>query len=126
MHVRSFWSDDGRFTVATVEVDPKYNAGIPNVMYGGTVASLIDCHSVWTAIAAAYREEKREIGDYPIIAYVTKQLTVKYLNPTPLEEAIYLKAWTEGEIGRKVNVRCELGPKGNVTATGQVIASRLG
>jgi len=51
---------------------------------------------------------------------------VQYLKPTPLGEAIHLKAWTEGEIGRNVNVHCELGPEGLVTATGQVIASRIG
>jgi len=95
-------------------------------MYGGTIASLIDCHSIWTAIAAAYREEEREIGDPPIIAYVTKKITVEYLKPTPLEETIYLKAWTEGEIGQKTHVHCELGPEGLITATGQVIASRIG
>jgi hypothetical protein len=126
LHIKSFWSEDGRFAVATIEVDPKYNAGLPNIMYGGTVASLIDCHSIWTAIAAAYREEKREIGAPPIVAFVTKQITVKYLKPTPLGEPIHLKAWTEGEIGRKVHVRCELGPEGDITATGEVIASRLG
>ncbi len=126
MKIRSRWSDDGRFAIAAMRVDPKYNAGLPNLMYGGTVASLIDCHCVWTAIAAAYRAQNREIGTPPHILFMTGQLTVKYLKPTPLEETIHLKAWIDGEPGRKTRVMCELGPEGDVTATGDVIAVQIG
>ncbi len=51
MHIKSRWADDGETVIAEYVVDPKYNAGLPGVTYGGTIASLIDCHSVWTAAA---------------------------------------------------------------------------
>ncbi|MCP4603377.1 MAG: PaaI family thioesterase [Proteobacteria bacterium] len=126
LHIKSHWSDDGDAVIATYHAESKYNAGIPNVMYGGTVASLIDCHSIWTAIAFAYKAESRDIGSEPAIVYVTAELSVKYLKPTPLSEPLHLKAWVEGKIGRKTRVYCELGPKDNITATGDVVAARFG
>ncbi len=125
LHIKSEWSTDGQFVVATFHPQPKHNAGFPNVMYGGMVASLIDCHSIWTAIAHAYRAEGRTMDTHPYITYVTAQLTVKYLQPTPLDGPIYLKSWLEGEVGRKTRVITELGPQGKVTATGDTLAARI-
>jgi len=124
-HLKSYWSDDENFLVAQFDPHPKYNSGFPNVMYGGLVASLIDCHSIWTAIAFAYKHENREHGSEPSISYVTGQLGVKYRKPTPLDQTIHLKSWVEGEIGRKVRVLCELGTADDVTATGDTLAVRI-
>jgi hypothetical protein len=123
--LKSFWSDDEKFLVAAFQPQPQYNAGFPNVMYGGLVASLIDCHSIWTAIGFTYRTEGRDHGAPPSVSYVTGQMTVKYLKPTPLDQTIHLKAWVEGDIGRKTQVLCELGTAEEVTATGEVIAVRI-
>jgi len=124
-HIKSYWSDDEQFVIAFFEPDDKYNSGFPNIMYGGLVASLIDCHSIWTAIAFAYRAEERPHGSEPIVTYVTGQLCVKYIKPTPLDQPIHLKAWVEGKIGRKTQVICELGTNDEVTATGDTIAVRI-
>jgi hypothetical protein len=125
MHIKSRWSDDGKYVIAEYMPDPKYNSGMPDVMYGGTVASLIDCHSVWTAIAFAHRAESRDIGSNPPLIYVTGELSVRYIKPTPLSVPVHLRAWAGGDIGRKIRVICELGPAGKVTASGIVTAVRL-
>ena len=125
IQLKSRWSEDGRFAVAQLQVNAKYNAGLPNTMYGGTVASLIDCHSVWTAIAETYRQEGREYGSAPLIRCVTGRLTVEYLKATPLDVPVYLKAWVEGPVGRKTRVLSELGAGNIVTAKGDVIAVRI-
>lgn len=125
LQLQSHWSDDGRYVVARFESQPHLNAGAPNVMYGGTIASLIDCHAMWTAIAFAYRAEGRAIDSEPHIMYVTGELNVKYRKPTPLNQPVLLKAWVDGGVGRKVNVLAELGPPGQVTATGGVLAVRI-
>ena len=125
LRIKSYWSEDGNLVVASFQPEPQYNAGFPNVMYGGLVASLIDCHSIWTAIAFTYRAEGRDHGAPPSVSYVTGQLTVKYLKPTPLDQTIHLKAWVEGEVGHKTNVKCELGTADEVTATGEVFAVRF-
>jgi len=125
LHIKSYWSEEGRFVVATYHASSKYNAGFPNTMYGGMVASLIDCHSIWTAMAFAWRAEDKVLEGLPGIACVTGKLTVNYLKPTPLDQPVHLKAWVEGEIGRKIRVLCELGPAGEITATGDLLAVQI-
>lgn len=126
LHIKSYWDRTGQFVIATFHPQPKFNAGFDNVMYGGLVASLIDCHSMWTAIAFAYREEKRPHGSLPGISYVTGSLTIKYHKPTPLDVPIQLKAWVEAHPGgRKTTVHCELGTSEQVTAMGEVLAVRV-
>ncbi|MBK8020460.1 MAG: PaaI family thioesterase [Chloroflexi bacterium] len=125
LHIRSFWSEDGQYVVATVQPDAKYTSGFQDALYGGTIASLIDCHSNWTAMAFGYRAEDREPGSKPLIASVTGSLSVKYLRPTPMNVPIFLKAWVDGDVGRKTRVICELGANGIVTALGDSVFVRI-
>lgn len=126
MHLKSFWSEDQTYVSATYTCEAKYNSGFPGVMFGGTVASLIDCQSIWTAIAFAHKAESRDIESASDIVYVTKQITVNYMKATPLEEPIYLKSWVGGNVEKKVTVICELGTKDTLTATGRTLAVRIG
>lgn len=126
MHLKSYWSEDQKHVYAIHTGNIKYNTGFPGIMFGGTVASLIDCQSIWTAIAFAHKAENSEINSTSAIVYVTKQITVNYIKGTPLEESVYLKSWVEGDIGRKVTVICELGTQNTITATGNTIAVRIG
>lgn len=123
--IKSYWSDDGLAIEATFSPQPQHNAGFPNVMYGGLAASLIDCHSIWTAIAFAYQAEGRALASLPAITYVTGELKAKYIKPTPLDVPAQLRAWVVGEVGRKTRVLCELSAGGIVTVTGDVIAVRI-
>ena len=123
--LRSRWSEDRSAVVATWIAAPHHGAGHPGAVNGGVVASLIDCHSAWAAIAAAYRAEGREVGEGPAILYVTAELGVRYLLPTPIDRPLRLRAWSDGEIGRRVRVRCELGDGETVTATGDSLFARV-
>jgi acyl-coenzyme A thioesterase PaaI-like protein len=123
--LKSYRSKNGETLVATVDPQDMFTSGAPNVMYGGHIASLIDCHSIWTAITFAYAAENRLLGSSPRIAYVTGKLSVNYLEPTPLDQPIHLTAWVDGEVGRKTLVRSELGPESEPTATGEVLTIRV-
>ncbi len=125
LQIKSYWSDDGQFVVASFQPQAKFSSGFKNAMYGGLIASLIDCHSNWTAMAFGYKTEGREAGSLPLIASVTGSLGVKYLKPTPMDGTIHLKAWVEGEVGRKTRVLCELGDGENITALGDSIFVRI-
>ncbi len=125
LHIKSFWSDDGQFVIAQYQPDAKYSSGFKNALYGGTIASLIDCHSNWTAMAFGYRADGRAPGTLPLIASVTGSLTVKYLKPTPMDGVLHLKAWVEGEVGRKTRVLCELSTGDVLTAVGDAIFVRI-
>lgn len=124
LQLKSYLGDDGETLIATVHPDEVFNSGAPNVMYGGHIASLIDCHSIWTAITFAYATEDRPLGSSPRIAYVTGELCVDYLAPTPLDQPIELTAWVDGDPGKRALVKSELGPEDEVTASGEVLAVR--
>jgi acyl-coenzyme A thioesterase PaaI-like protein len=123
LHIKSYW--DGDEVMCTFQPLPDHNAGFDNVMYGGIVASLCDCHSIWTAIATAYQAEGREHGAAPHIAYVTGNLSVSYLKPTPLDQPTILRARVE-ELGpRKAIVRCNVWAGEQKTAEASVVAVRI-
>ena len=82
LHIRSFW--DGDETVATIVPRPHHTA-IPGFVYGGFIASVIDCHSTGSAAAAAHRSSGGDpaVGPYP--RFLTGTLKVEYLKPTPID-----------------------------------------
>lgn len=121
LQLKSFLSDDNDQLVATFEPEDVFNSGAPNVMYGGLISSLIDCHSIWTAIVFAHIEEDRPLTN-DLMMYVTSELSVDYRKPTPLDQPIELRSWVEDDPGRQTQVICELGPDDTVTARGQVLA----
>lgn len=125
LQIKSYWSDDGQFVIAQHTPKPAFTSGFKNATYGGLIASLIDCHSNWTAMAFTYKAEGREPGTEPLIATVTGTLGIKYLKPTPIDQTIHLKAWVEGEVGRKTRVICELGTVDTVTVTADSIFVRI-
>lgn len=120
--IRSFW--DGEQSVCTFIPRP-YHTAIPGYVYGGLIASLIDCHCVGTAAAATYRAQKREPGSEPALRFVTASLQVDYLRPTPLGPPLALRATVEEVKGRKVVVSCTLSAGGEVCARGRVVAVQL-
>ena len=120
--LRSFW--DGESTVATFTPKP-YHTAIPGYVYGGLIASLIDCHGTGSAAAAAHRSEGREMGSEPPLRFVTAALQVDYLAPTPQGVELELRG-TLAEVGaRKVIVEVAVSAAGKQTARGRVVAVRM-
>ncbi|HYN44020.1 MAG TPA: PaaI family thioesterase [Thermoanaerobaculia bacterium] len=122
LHIRSVW--DGDETVARFTPRP-YHTAIPGYVYGGLIASLIDCHGTGTAAGAGYRAEGREPGSEPPLRYVTASLKVDYLRPTPLGPELEIRGRVREVKGRKVVVEAWLMANGEVCARGEVIAVRL-
>lgn len=59
LRIESRW--EGEEAVCTWQGQPHHNAGRDNVMNGGILASLIDCHAMCAAVDAMYaRERERE------------------------------------------------------------------
>ena len=52
--LKTYW--DGDETVTRFTPRP-YHTAIPGFVYGGLIASLVDCHGTGSAAAAAYRAE---------------------------------------------------------------------
>lgn len=122
LHVRTHW--EGGRGVARFTPRP-YHVAIPGYVYGGLLASLIDCHGIGTAAAAVMERDGAEPGSDPSPRFVTATLQVDYLRPTPLEVELVLTARPE-EVGeRKVRVLVEVEAVDEVTVRGRVVAVRM-
>ena len=129
LHIQSFW--DGAETICRFTPRPEHIA-VPGYVYGGLIASLIDCHGTGTAAAAAYRHENRPMHTHPPHRFVTASLHVDYRQPTPLGEPVELRGRvteiktrrSQDQVDRvhKVTVSIDLLARGNVCAQGIVIA----
>jgi acyl-coenzyme A thioesterase PaaI-like protein len=122
LHLKSRW--DGDETVAIIE-PREYFTGIPGYVYGGLLASLIDCHGTGTASAAAYRAAGRDLGSEPPLRFVTASLRVDFLKPTPMGVPLELRGRIQEVKGRKVVVRITLAAEKVVVVRGEVVAVQL-
>jgi acyl-coenzyme A thioesterase PaaI-like protein len=119
LQIKSYW--DGDETVCTYTPRP-YHIAIPGYVYGGLIASLIDCHCTGTAAAATYRAEGRPMDTQPPFRFVTASLKVDYLKPTPLGVPLEVRARVKEIKGRKVVMEAWLSAHGQLCARGEVVA----
>ena len=123
LHIKSHWADGA--AVCTWKPSSHHMAGPRQILNGGIIATVIDCHTVCTAIADAYTREGRAIGDPPELWYATAQLNIRYLRPTPIDRPVTL--WAEIlEVGaRKTVLRCHLSSEGEDRVAAEVVAVRV-
>lgn len=119
LHVQSYW--DGDESICTYRPRP-YHTAVPGYVYGGLIASLIDCHSTGTAAAAAHRAAGLPMGTEPAFRYLTASLHVDYLKPTPIDGDLVIRATATEIKGRKVVVASTLYAGGQACARGEVVA----
>jgi acyl-coenzyme A thioesterase PaaI-like protein len=122
LQIKSYW--DGEEAVCTFHPKP-YHIAVPGYVYGGLIASVIDCHCVGTAAAAAYRAEGRAMDTEPPLRFLTASLHVDYLRPTPLGLPLEVRASVKGIKDRKVVVVATLSVAGKVCARGEVVAIQI-
>ena len=120
--IKSYWDGDETVTFYTPR---PYHTAIPGFVYGGLIASLIDCHSTGTAAAAAYRAEGRGMDTDPPLRFVTASLHVNYLRPTPIDGPLEIRGRIKEIKGKKVVVESTLSAGGNVCAKGEVVAVKM-
>lgn len=116
--IKSFW--DGDETVCAFTPKP-YHTAIPGYVYGGLLASLVDCHCTGTASAAMYRKQGREMGTDPPLRFVTASLNVDYLRPTPLGVPLEVRAKVTDISERKVVMDARVLADGQVCVRGRVV-----
>lgn len=112
----------GDNTVTIYNPLPEHTA-IPGFVYGGLIASLIDCHGTGSASLTLHRKNGHEIGDgIEPPRFVTASLKVDFLKPTP--HGVPLKAiGTVQEIHpKKWKVDTEVYANDLLCARGEVIA----
>jgi acyl-coenzyme A thioesterase PaaI-like protein len=120
LHIKSFVEGDE--AICTFQPSPDHMAGPTTVLYGGIIAAVIDCHSVCTAIADAYRAAGQDIGAEPHRWCVTASLRIDYLAPTPIDRPVELRARVRESSGRKRIVECRVRSDGREVVRAEVVA----
>jgi hypothetical protein len=117
LHLQSFI--EGEEVVCRYTPPLDCSGGMPDILYGGLIACLFDCHSAATAAAAVVPDD----GVAP--RFVTASLKVDFLKPTPMggELALFAKAVEVKE--RKVIVASRLLANGEIRATAEAVMVRL-
>jgi acyl-coenzyme A thioesterase PaaI-like protein len=120
--IKTYWREGRGVARFTPEL---FHLSMPGFVYGGLVASLVDCHGVGTA--AAERAEALGIPFEPgaMPRYVTGTLTVRFVAPTPIGHELELVARVREAGERKSIVDVTVTAAGQVTATGEVVAVRM-
>jgi len=136
LHIQSRWLDEpGGKTIARVTPRSVHTA-IPGFVYGGLIASLVDCHGTGSAALAGYHAENRPLDSLPAQRFVTGALHVDFLRPTPMfdSEGGLIELEMIGEIhevklkegrAKKVVVHITVLAQGEVTARGEVVAVQM-
>lgn len=122
LQIKSAW--DGEESICEWMPEEKHH-GWANLLNGGVIATLIDCHSMCTAMAHAYRLEQRELDSQPEYRYATGSMQIKYLKPTSNNHSVVLKAKIVEVKNRKTVVECEVFSQGIKTVEAKVIALRV-
>jgi|TARA_B110000263_G_scaffold144216_1_gene125106 acyl-coenzyme A thioesterase PaaI-like protein len=129
LRINSRWdSSDPSVSICEFTPAAHHCAGPPDIVNGGIIASLIDCHAICSAAADGYRRAGREIDDdagEPII-YATGSLQVSYKAPSRLDGVLTVRARIVDTADRrtKFEVTVQDG-SGQVTAEGQVTAVQV-
>ncbi len=119
-HFRTGW--DGEQTKTVYTPRPEHKA-IPGFVYGGLIASLIDCHGTGSAALALHRKNGHEVGDGSVPPrFVTASLKVDFVKPTP-DRVPLIALGTVTEIHpKKWKVDTEVFANDTLVARGEVVA----
>lgn len=120
LRIKSYLEGDG--AVCRFQPSEEHMAGPTHVVNGGILAAVVDCHSVCTAIADAYRVAGRALGSEPLLWAVTASLKIDYLAPTPISAPMELRARVREHSGRKRIVECTVHSGGRECARAEIVA----
>ncbi|HOP63212.1 MAG TPA: PaaI family thioesterase [Spirochaetota bacterium] len=121
--IKSF--PEGDETICHFKPDTKYSGGYPGNIYGGMIASLLDCHSAATASYVKLKEEGFTLEERPPFRFVTASLKVDFLKPAPSGEVFELRAHASEIKGRKVIIQSTLSANGEVKARGEAVMVQI-
>ncbi|MCL1050348.1 PaaI family thioesterase [Shewanella abyssi] len=118
--LKSYWDDDE--TIALFTPKP-FHTAIPGFVYGGLIASLIDCHGTGSASAAAQRAFGSRDETPP--RFVTAALNIDFLAPTPMGVELELRGVIREIKPKKVLLDITLSANGVICARGHMVAVKM-
>ena len=124
LRIKSYWSGDNE-AVCRFHPAAHHSAGPDIYLNGGIISTLIDCHSVCTAVAKAYQLAGRQIGEGDLIWYVTGGLNVTFKRPVAIRSELLLTAAVVEIKEKKMTIHCSLVSNNQECAVGEVVAVRV-
>ena len=118
LHIKSYL--DGDETICRFTPAHKYSGGFPGFLYGGMIASLMDCHGAATAWAAKARTQQ-----LPLARFVTASLKIDFRAPTPTNIEVEIRGKVNEIKGRKVVVDLTLSAGGKLCAEGSAVMVQI-
>jgi acyl-coenzyme A thioesterase PaaI-like protein len=94
---------DGDIVIAAFQPQPHHQA-FPNVLSGGIIGTLLDCHSNWTAAWSIMNNR----NDLHPPCTVTAKYTVNLLKPCPTQNPVKLIASIVESNNKKAIIKSEL------------------
>lgn len=125
LQIKSRWLEPGVSSVCTYQPQRHQCAGPASCVNGGIIATVLDCHAVCTAMAAAYRAEGRSLDSAPVIQYATANLSIDFQRPARIELPLAISATIVSVEGKKTRLQLEARSDGVVCATASVLAVRV-
>ena len=117
---------NGNQTIARFTPDTKYSGGVPDHVYGGLIASLLDCHGTASAAAFSARLDAPAAGNAtPLPRFVTASLKVDFKRPTPMGVELILRGVLRSLAGRKAWIDMTLSAGEDTCAVAEMLAIRL-
>ncbi|HYC60385.1 MAG TPA: PaaI family thioesterase [Thermoanaerobaculia bacterium] len=110
LRIRSFASGDELVCDWTPQ---PYHLAFENVVNGGIIGSLLDCHSNWTAAHHFLKQRKAE----EVPPTVTSDFHVTLKRPTPMGTNLHLRAHVVESTEDRAVVEAILEANGKITAT---------
>lgn len=119
-HFRTLWSGDQ--TVSYYKPVESHMA-LPGFVYGGLVASFVDCHGTGSASLYLHRKNGHEPGDgEEPPRFVTVSLHVDYVKPTPQGVELKVIGTVEEIHPKKYKVHAKVYAGDEHVANGEVVA----
>lgn len=117
---RTGWQ--GEETVTVYNPKPEHTA-IPGFVYGGLIASLVDCHGTGSASLALHRKNGFEPGSGEAPPrFVTASLHVDYKKPTPQGKTLKAVGRIEEIHPKKFRILVDVFAEEELVATGEIQA----
>jgi len=117
---RTGWDGERTKTIYTPHEE---HMAIPGFVYGGFIASFIDCHGTGSAALALHRENGHEPGDgVDPPRFVTASLKVYFMKPTPQDVPLVAYGTLEKVHPKRWKVHTEVYADGEICVKGEVDA----
>lgn len=120
LRIRSF--ADGDDVLCTWQPEGHHGA-VVDVLNGGIVSTLLDCHS-GAAVAWAIKKATSDWPD-PATSPVTARLSIEFLRPTPVGKPLQLVARVVESQDDRFTIEARLESEGRVCATSNAVFVRL-